>query len=311
MAQDATKRRTAALVARVFVIFACLLYVASIPGATVRSLVLDVTAAPLPESVRDRDGALDVFVKSDAGGAPIPGARARAYAWLSGRAHFAAEATTDATGRARLDRLPRAEHWIVVEADGHARASRMVVIVEGARRLDLSLGPERELQVEVKAESGAPVAGAELEVRAADPFPVGAKTDAEGRARVGRLGDGPFSVLVRAAGFEEVRRRGVAGDRPLVVTLSRQGTVVAKVTGPDGEPVDGARVQIASGPRGSRCRTQRARCGSEGSRRASTRCARSRAPSPRPPRSPSAWRRVKSERSACASRRESSSRSRS
>ncbi len=235
----------AALAARVFVIVACLLYVASIPGAALRTLVIDVTTAPLPESVRERDGALDVFVTAESGGAPIRGARARAYAWLSGRAHFAAESTTDDTGRARLDRLPRAEHWIVVEAEGYARASRMVVIVEGARRLDLSLGPARELEVEVKSESGAPVAGAELEVRAADPFPVGAKTDAQGHARVGRLGDGPFSVLVRAAGFEEVRRRGVAGDRPLVVTLSRQGTVVAKVTGPDGEPVDRARVQIA------------------------------------------------------------------
>jgi len=225
----------------------CLLYVGSWPGAVVRPVLVELTAAPLPEDIGDRDGVLDVVVH-DAVGAKLPlaGARVRAFALLDGRAHDAGASTTDATGRATLKRLPHAEHWIVAEAAGHARASQMVVIVSGARRLDLELGAEHELDVDVKTEQGVAIGSAEIEVRGTDPFPVGARTDERGRARIGRLGEGPYSVTVRAAGFEEVTRRRVPEGALCVITLGRQGALLVKVVSESGEPVPNARVLVAS-----------------------------------------------------------------
>jgi hypothetical protein len=250
----------------------CLLFVASWPGAAARPIALELTAAPIPKEIRERDGVLDVVVHAktgdaktggapdaaDAGdpnapaappapaGPPIEGARVRAFAMLDGRAHAAGEATTDASGRATLRDLPRAEHWIVAEAPGRARASRMVVVVPGARRLDLELGPEHALDVEVRSEQGAPIAGAEIEARGSDPFPVGGRTGADGRAHVGRLGEAPWSVTVRAQGYAEVVRRRVPEGERLVVTVARQGALVVRVVDEGGAPAPGARVLVAS-----------------------------------------------------------------
>lgn len=230
-----------------FLALFALVYVATWPGAVARPLIVELTAAPLPEDVGDRDGVLDV-VAHDATGdkVALTGAGVRAFAILDGRAHAAGEGTTDATGRATLKSLPHAEHWIVVEAKGHARASQMVVIAGGARRLDVELGPEHVLDVQVKTEQGGAIASAEIEVRGTDPFPVGARTDESGLARVARLGEGPYSVTVRARGFEEVTRRRVAEGAPCIVTLGRQGALLVKVLAESGEPSAGARVLLAS-----------------------------------------------------------------
>ncbi|HEY8078269.1 MAG TPA: carboxypeptidase-like regulatory domain-containing protein, partial [Labilithrix sp.] len=231
----------------VLLVLLCLLYVASWPGATVRPLYVELTAPPLPKEIAERDGVLDVVVHAAEGDKPaLAGARVRAFAMLDGRAHAAGDATTDRQGLARLERLPRAEHWIVAESPGRARASQMVVIVPGARRLDLELGPEHVLDVEVKTEQGAPIPAAEIEARGADPFPVGARTGDDGRARVGRLADGPWTVRVRATGYEEVVRRRVTEGAPLVVVLGKQGALVVKVESANGEPASGAHVLVAS-----------------------------------------------------------------
>ena len=231
----------------VVVVLLCLLFVGTWPGSVVRPLLLELTAAPLPEDVGERDGQLDVVAhESEGAKAVLPGVRVRAFALLDGRAHAAAEAVTDASGRASLARLPHAEHWVVAELPGRARASQMVVVVAGPRRLDLELGVEHVLDVEVKTEQGAPIGSAEIEVRASDPFPVGARTERDGRVRVGRLGEGPFIVTVRAPGFEEVTRRRQPEGTPCVVTLSRQGALLVKVVDEGGEPVAGARVLVAS-----------------------------------------------------------------
>lgn len=224
-----------------------LLFVAGWPGAALRAVAIPLAAPAIPADVTGRDGALDVVVREPGeGGAPIAGARVRAFAILDGRAHAAGVAESDEDGRATLESLPEAEHWIVAEAAGRARASRMVVIVSGARRLDLELGPEHLLDVEVADEAGRPIAGAELEVRGADPFPVGARTGADGRARVGRLGGGLFTVAVRAAGYEDVTRRRVPEGEPLRVVLGKRGALVVEVVGEDGRPAPGSRVLVGA-----------------------------------------------------------------
>lgn len=232
-----------------------LLYLAGVPGSALRPVVVELSAPELPEELRARDGVLDVLVRAAGDdGAPLAGARVRAFAILDGRAHSAADAVTGADGRAVLKDLPAAEHWVVAEIAGRARASQMVVVVPGTRRLDLELGPEHALEVHVKGEGGAPIGDAEIEVRGSDPFPVGARTDEEGAANVGRLGEGPYVVVVRAMGYEEVTRRRVPEGAPLVVTLSKQGALLVRVIAPDGAPVPGARVLVASPSLGSSTR---------------------------------------------------------
>jgi hypothetical protein len=229
------------------VVLLCLLYVGSWPGAVTRPLALELTAAPLPADVGERDGALDVVAhEADGDKAVLAGVRVHAFAILDGRAHAAAEGITDASGRASLLRLPHAEHWIVAEAPGRARASQMVVVVAGGRRLDLELGMEHVLDIAVSDEQGSPIGAAEIEVRGSDPFPVGARTEPNGRVHVGRLGEGPFTVTVRAPGFEELTRRRVAEGAPCLITLGRQGALLVKVVSEEGEPVPGARVLVAS-----------------------------------------------------------------
>ncbi len=223
-----------------------LVFIASWPGASVRAVLLELTAPELPKEIAGREGVLDVVVTTKEEGTPIAKARVRAFAILDGRAHSAGEATSDETGRATLKDLPQAEHWIVAEAEGRARASQMVVIVAGARRLDLVLGPEHAIDVEVKTEDGGHVANAEIEVRGSDPFPVGGRSDADGNAHVGRLGEGPYTVVVRAPGYEEVTRRRIPEGEKLVVTLGKQGALVVKVLAEDGAPAPSARVLVAS-----------------------------------------------------------------
>ncbi len=101
-----------------------LLYVASWPGAAIRAAaVVELTAPAIPKSIEGRDGLLDVVVRAEGGGrAPIARARVHAFAILDGRAHAAGDAETDAEGRATLRDLPGAEHWVVAEAPGRARA---------------------------------------------------------------------------------------------------------------------------------------------------------------------------------------------
>jgi protocatechuate 3,4-dioxygenase beta subunit len=229
-----------------FVLLA-LLFVASWPGAAVRAMAIELAAPAVPKEIVVREGVLDVVVHALEGDKPaIAGARVRAYAILDGRAHAAGEAETDRDGRATLRDLPQAEHWIVAESPGRARASQMVVVVAGARRLDLELGKEHRLEVQVKDEQGAPMPLAELEVRGSDPFPVGARTGLDGRARVGRLGEGPFTVVARASGFEEVTKRRAPEGELLVLVLAKQGALVVEVVGEDGTPSPSARVLVGS-----------------------------------------------------------------
>ncbi|MBX3206804.1 MAG: carboxypeptidase regulatory-like domain-containing protein [Labilithrix sp.] len=228
-----------------------LVFVASWPGAALRAIAVELVAPAVPKEITGRDGILDVVVRAkDTDDGPardaLAGARVRAFAILDGRAHAAGEAEADADGRATLRDLPQAEHWIVAEAPGRARASQMVVVVAGARRLDLELAPEHTLDVVVKEEAGAPMIGAEIEVRGPDPFPVGARTGDGGRARVGRLGEGPYTVTVRAPGFEEVTRRRVPEGQPLVVVLGKQGALLVEVVGADGAPAPSSRVLVGS-----------------------------------------------------------------
>ncbi len=162
------------------------------------------------------------------------------------RAYAAGEATTGRDGRARLAHLPRGEAWVTADAEGRARGSTSLVLAEGTRAIELTLGAEHRLDVEVRDERGAPLPGAEVEVSEADPLPVGARAGADGVAHVTRLGAPPWSVTARAAGFDETTTRGVREGERLRVVLRKLGAIAVRVVGESGEPAVHARVAIAS-----------------------------------------------------------------
>jgi hypothetical protein len=227
-----------------------LLVCGGIPASvSLQRLILERSAPPLPGSDAElRDAALDVLALGPAGA--IHGARVHVLALrdeVDGRRAYAVgDAVTARNGHAHLQRLPRGQAWVSVDADGLARASTSLVLEAGERPVQLALEHEHRLDVEVKDERGVPLGGAEIEIAEADPLPVGARSGADGVAHVGRLSVAPWAVTVRARGFDEVQTRGVHEGDPLRVVLHALGAIVVHVVSDRGEGVAQARVQIAS-----------------------------------------------------------------
>lgn len=225
-----------------------LVALAAIPGSALRPLAPELEAPPLPSEVGDRSAVLEVEVRQrgrdGAEGPLLAGARVRAFSMLDGRAYLAADRPAPA-GHVRLSALPPGEHWIVVDSDGFARVSRMVMLVSGARSLRLDTPPQRILDVDVVDEAGAPVGGASLEVSGGDPFPVGARSDDAGRVLVTRLTEGPYVVAVSHPGYDAVELRHPSDEKPLRVVLKKLGALRVAVLGPDGAPT-AATVEITS-----------------------------------------------------------------
>lgn len=226
-----------------------LLVVAMVPGSRLRPLTVELTAPPLPPEVSDRPASLEVslFRKAADGnrGEAVADARVRAFTILEGKAYSAADVQTK-DGHASLTKLPPGEHWIVAEAPGLARASRMVMLVNGARSLDLLMVPARALDVTVTNEAGDGVPNATIEVQASDPFPVAARTDDHGHAIVTRLADGPYAVTVSAFGFDTAEVRQATHEAKVHVVMKKLAALRVSVLGPDGAKVAHARVEITS-----------------------------------------------------------------
>ncbi len=221
------------------------LAVGGIPGQRARTVPRD-PALQTTRDTNDSDGVVDVTVRGVDAGPPIAGARVRAWTMLGDRAYLADARDTDAGGRAHLQSLQRADTWILVDAPARARGSAHVAIGEGTRAVSIELAPAQAIDVSVKDELGAPMAGAEIEVVAAsDPLPVGARTGPEGRARVDRLGSGPWRVVSRTPGYEEATGRANRDGEALSLVVRKLSAILAHVVGPDGRPAAGAIVAVA------------------------------------------------------------------
>jgi hypothetical protein len=196
-------------------------------------------AAPVAET--ERDGSLRVRVEG-AQGAVVADAVLRLF-WERDRRYFdAGQGATDASGVARLERVPRGKIWVLAEAPGYARASTQL-LVEGAERdVKLVLASAHELAVKVTDETHAPLPDATVLVTTADPLPFGALTDAQGNAKLGRLGAAPYTVKASAAGYESVTRSGVNGT--VEIALRRLGSILVHVKLADGKPAGGAQVEV-------------------------------------------------------------------
>jgi hypothetical protein len=222
------------------------LCIGGLPGATVHDVVRDLVAPPVPEDVRDRDGALDVTVRDGPDGPPLAGAHVRALAMIDGRAYLADARETDAVGHAHLAALPRAEAWLLADAQGRARTSSRLVVEPGTRAVTMELEPEHVVLVAVHDEAGAALAGADVEVlEPGDPLPVGARTGSDGSASVGRLAAGPWRVIARAPGYEEESTRVERDGETARLVLRKLGAIAVHVVDEGGAPVGGARVETA------------------------------------------------------------------
>jgi Carboxypeptidase regulatory-like domain/PDZ domain len=229
-------RATAAAVATVLVL-------GGIPGASFRSLEREHIHRVRRQA---RDGAVNVSVGTSADGSPIAGAHVRVLSVVDDRAYPTGTLDTDAAGYARLSGLPRGEAWILADAPGRARASTHVLIDAAGRSVALSLGPEQTIDVTLRDELSAPVPDAELEVvEAGDPLPVGARAGADGRARVGRLGPGPWRITGHAAGYEDATARAKQDGEAVVLLLRKLAAIRVHVVAQDDHAAGSARVSIA------------------------------------------------------------------
>lgn len=198
-------------------------------------------APPAPVAEAERDGTLLVRVES-AAGAPIAEASVRLL-WERERRYFdAGQATTDSGGSAKLTRVPRGKVWVLAEAPGFARASTQLLMEGAEREVKLALPTASTLAVQVTDEAHTPLTNATVLVTTADPLPFGALTDAQGAARLERLGPAPYTVKASAAGYESVTRSGVSGSVELA--LRRLSSVLVHVKLADGTPAGGALVEI-------------------------------------------------------------------
>ncbi len=224
-------------------LFLLALGLASITDSPLSSIRYEIAPPPLPASVKDRDASVIVTAR-DEHGEFVRGARVDVLSEIDERVYRAGGGRTDAKGTTKITGLPRAHAWVIADAEGRARASASLVML-GERTVELVLGPEHTFVVNVVDENGHGVPSAEIEVAGADALPYGARTDALGRAEVGRLGEPPWVVTARALGYDDATARGVHDGGAIKLVLHRLGSILVHVVDDADKPVQNAHVRIA------------------------------------------------------------------
>lgn len=213
------------------------------PAAVLAAAAMPAPAVPASVTERDADVRVAVVDEHDR---PLPGASVRLFNIRDGITYFAGEAKADAEGIASLRGMPRGESWVLAYGEGRARASVRVILDRGERALRLALRPAQALDVVVVDEAEKPFAGATVTVNGNDPLPWLATTGPDGRARVDRLGEGPFTVRATARGYDDVLRTGIVpGPIPLRIKLERLGAFEVSVVDGEGHPAPFATVLCA------------------------------------------------------------------
>lgn len=222
-----------------------LLYVAGLFDTRLTTFDLVAQAPALPAMLATRDADVRVAIV-DEHDRPLPGAFVRLFSIQGGTTYFAGEASAGEDGVASLEGMPRGETWLLAYGEGRARGSIRVVLGPGERVVRLVLQPAAAIDVVVVDEAEKPFAGAKITVTGGDPLPYVGVTGADGRARIDRLGQGPFLVRATARGYDDIVRTGVLpGPIPVRIKLERLGALEVAVVEADGTPAPYARVLCA------------------------------------------------------------------
>jgi len=222
-------------------VLACLALLARVVDVGLRPHPFLRFAPPPPAEVDERDAEISVTV-TGLGDAPVAGAEARVYWERDGRFYLAGTGRSDPAGGVKIGGLPRGAAWVVVDADGFARASTRLVLEAGVRVAALQLERAAHLKVTVSDEEGAALPRATVLVTSGDPLPFGALTDPAGVASFGRLPRSPWTVKGSAPGYESVTQSGVTAD--VTLSLRRLASLEVHVQNADGSPAGGAEVAI-------------------------------------------------------------------
>jgi hypothetical protein len=237
--------RTVERVLLVFAIVFSMAFVSTLRDTPGRELgVRSFEPPPIPGAVTQRPGRVVVAVE-DQDQKPVAGASVRVLWIQNDQAYLAGAAATDAQGRANIAALPVGETFILAEALGRARSSTRLVLSDAPREVRLRLRPAHELGVTVVDDGGSPVGGALIEVFTGDPIPFASRTDANGRANVGRLGPAPWRVKVGATEFESITEWiPKLPSEPMRAVLRKLGAFDVAVVDGEGRPAGGAVVLV-------------------------------------------------------------------
>lgn len=206
-----------------------LLYVVGLYDTRLVPFVPNVTAKLPPGFVAERDASMRVALV-DEHDKPLPGAYVRVFAMRGDVPYFVGEARAGDDGTALLEELPRGEVWVLAYGEGRARGSTRAVLGPGERALRIALRPAVALDVVVVDETEKPFPNVKITVTGGDPLPWVAQTGDDGKARVDRLGQGPFLVRASADGYDDVVRTGVVpGPVPVRIKLEKLGALEVSV----------------------------------------------------------------------------------
>jgi protocatechuate 3,4-dioxygenase beta subunit len=245
-------------------------------GDDVEITIETVPAARIAGTVRDPDGT------------PVAGASVHAHRRIWGGAHRTGEAPWDAYGSDEVETDPDGtfelaslvaglEYVLTATAWGRPGAPERRVRADASAPTlaDLTFPAARWVEVTVlDATTGAPVADAnvtaftaggdpgESEVSDRSRSEAGARTDEQGRARLGPLGPGEvvFGAHARGFAYDNTLRRAPLTDGPhgLSTTLRIQPArrIAGRVLRPDGSPAAGAAVHLSTARSGTVRRTE-------------------------------------------------------
>ncbi|MEM1177974.1 MAG: carboxypeptidase-like regulatory domain-containing protein [Acidobacteriota bacterium] len=203
-----------------------------VAGAAVDGLVTDPGGRPLP----------DVSITT------VPAMRS-VTAFLETRLDDAAPVLSDESGRFRLDSLiPGETLTLALRKEGWIGETTSVTAPDADRppsEISLVMRRAVTLVVQVHDEDRRPVPNANVALY----FPAGGSagvhfTDASGRASLGPLAAGTYSLSVAAEGYLPDLRTGleISGHSPLDIELRRGVEIRGVVLSPDDTPVAGATV---------------------------------------------------------------------
>lgn len=191
-------------------------------------------------------------------GRPVPGAEVIVeQAGENGRSGFSLlRATADGDGVYVLDGVPPGPRTLAASAEGYRRTVRDLDVKAGENALDFDLDTGYEISGRVVDDSGAPIAGAQVWLRASVPSPDSPRmlTGPDGVFRFHGLSEGSFHLRAAKAGYADSGPREAvtlsgSSVTSLELKLSPGGEIVGHISGLPFDQL--ARVRVFAGWEGN------------------------------------------------------------